>query len=201
MSLTPEQRKNLKSSRIFEQLAEKEAVSFLTKDIPTAYIEYMTGLIRDQIHIQSHVPDIGSGAFADGASGVAIQRLMFDFENVVSNAEAEFDTALYDRIRMITAIYKLTSRADGTFDEITISHKRNAPLNLKEFADTALTMSQTGFSRYLIADIMPDDIIPDVDEELNRQDEDREGAIPDVDEIPPPDMEEVEPEEANDGNR
>lgn len=202
MSLTPEQRKNLKSSRVFEQLAEKEAVSFLTKDIPTAYIEYMTGLIRDQIHIQSHVPDLGSGAFADGASGVAIQRLMFDFENVVSNAEAEFDTALYDRIRMILAIYKITSRAEGTFDEIYISHKRNAPLNLKEFADTALTMSQTGFSRYLVADIMPDDIIPDVDEELKRQDEDQQGMIPDVDTVPDPnaDMEDVAPKEDDNGN-
>jgi SPP1 family phage portal protein len=180
MSLTPEQRKNLKSSRVFEQLAEKEAVSFLTKDIPTAYIQYMTGLIRDQIHIQSHVPDLGSGAFSDGVSGVAIQRLMFDFENVVSNAEAEFDTGLLNRIRLITNFYKINNRAEGTFDEITISHKRNAPLNLKEYADTSLTMSQAGLSRESIVEIWPDDVFPNVDEELARQDADREMAIPDV---------------------
>jgi SPP1 family phage portal protein len=207
MSLTPEAAKALKKRRVFEQLSEKEAVSFLTKDIPTQYIEFMTGLIRDQIHIQSHVPDLGSGAFADGVSGVAIQRLMFDFENVVSNAEAEFDTALYDRIRLITNIYKTTNRAQGTFDEITISHKRNAPLNLKEFADTAYVMFQAGFSKYLIADIMPDDIIPDVDEELERQKEDAEGAIPDVEAIPPPGQEappdpnaEPSPEEVANGD-
>jgi hypothetical protein len=111
---------------------------------------------------------------------------MFDFENVVSNAEAEFDTALYDRIRLITSIYNTTNRAKGTFDEITISHKRNAPLNLKEFADTAYVMFQAGFSKYLIADIMPDDIIPDVEQELQRQEEDAQGKIPDVMNIPPP---------------
>jgi SPP1 family phage portal protein len=196
MSLTPEQRKNLKSSRVFEQLAEKEAVSFLTKDIPTAYIQYMTGLIRDQIHIQSHVPDLGSGAFSDGVSGVAIQRLMFDFENVVSNAEAEFDTGLLNRIRLITNFYKINNRAEGTFDEITISHKRNAPLNLKEYADTSLTMSQAGLSRESIVEIWPDDVFPDVDEELKRQDADREMAIPDVDTMA---EEPVEPE-VEDGN-
>lgn len=188
MSMSPEAARALKKRRIFEQLPDKEAVSFLTKDIPTQYITFMTGLIRDQIHIQSHVPDLGSNAFASGVSGVAIQRLMFDFENVVSNAEAEFDLALYDRIRLITSIYDTTNRAKGTFDEITISHKRNAPLNLKEFADTAYVMFQAGFSKYLIADIMPDDIIPDVDEELKRQEEDAKGAIPDVMAIPPPNM-------------
>jgi hypothetical protein len=56
-------------------------------------------------------------------------------------------------------------------------------------------MSQTGFSRYLIADIMPDDIIPDVEQELERQDEDREAAMPDIEDIPDP----LEPE-AEDGD-
>jgi SPP1 family phage portal protein len=202
MSLTPEQRKNLKSSRVFEQLAEKEAVSFLTKDIPTAYIEYMTGLIRDQIHIQSHVPDLGGGAFADGISGVAVDRLMFDFENVVSNAEAEFDIALYNRIEMILAIYKITSRADGTFDEIMISHKRNKPANTKEYSEIALNMKNAGFSDYSIADYMPDDMIPDTDVELERQEEQNALMVPDVDEVPEPepDMDEVEQTETEGGN-
>jgi SPP1 family phage portal protein len=196
----------LKQRRVFEQLPDKDAVSFLTKDIPTDYIRFMTELIRNQIHIQSHVPDLSSDAFKDGVSGVAIQRLMFDFENVVSNAEAEFDTALYERIRLITSIYDKTGRGNGgTFDEVTISHKRNAPLNLQEFADTALTMTQAGFSRYLVADIMPDDTVPDVEEELKRQEEDKEGMMPDVDAIPAPeDTEDTEDkdmdEEADNGD-
>lgn len=190
----------IKQRRAFEQLKDKDDVSFLTKDIPTAYIDFMTKLVRDQIHIQSHVPDLGSQAFSDGVSGVAIQRLMFDFENVVSSAEAEFDTGLLDRIRMISEVYKKTGRAKGSFDEITISHKRNAPLNLKEYADTALVMSQAGFSRYLQADIMPDDIIPDVEAELQRQDEEREAAMPDIEDIPPVNEEPVD-EEADDGDR
>jgi hypothetical protein len=113
---------------------------------------------------------------------------------VVSSAEAEFDTGLLDRIRLITEVYKKTGRAKGTFDEITISHKRNAPLNMKEYADTALVLSQAGFSRYLQADIMPDDIIPNVESELERQDEEREAAMPDIENIPPVDAEEQDEE-------
>ena len=186
---------NLSRRRVFEQLKSKDDVSFLTKDIPTDYIKFMSELIKEQIHIQSHVPDLGSSAFKDGVSGVAVQRLMFDFENVVSNAEAEFDTGLLERIALITNILETLGRSNGgTFADVTISHRRNAPLNLKEFADTALTMEQAGFSRYLVADVMPDDIIPDVDEELKRQDEDAELAMPDVDAIPEPEPEQPEVE-------
>lgn len=186
----------LKYRRVFEQLRDKEDVSFLTKDIPTEYISFMAGLVRDQIHIQSHVPDLGSDAFKDGASGVAIQRLMFDFENVCSNAEAEFDTALYERIRMITKIYKKNRRASGTFDEITISHKRNAPLNLKEFADTSLVMKNAGFSQYSIVDLWPDDIFPDVEAELEREREEAEARAPDIEQFQPAE----EDQEDEDGN-
>jgi hypothetical protein len=41
-------------------------------------------------------------------------------------------------------------------------------------------MKDAGFSRYLIADIMPDDIVPDVEEELERQDKDAEALLPDI---------------------
>lgn len=172
----------LKYRRSFEQLKNKEDVSFLTKDIPTDYIKFMTDLVREQIHVQSHVPDLGKDK---EMSGIAVQRLMFDFENVVSSAEAEFDTALYERIRLITKFYNTVNRPAGTFDEITISHKRNAPLNLKEFADTAEVMKRAGFSSYLCADIMPDDIVPDVDEELKRQEEENDMIIPDIEKQPP----------------
>jgi SPP1 family phage portal protein len=195
MSIGAEDQRNLKKKRIFEQLPDKDAVSFLTKDIPTAYIEFMTKLIRDQIHIQSHVPDLGSGSFADGISGVAVDRLMFDFENVVSNAEAEFDTGLYDRIRLITNMYGIMGRQSGTFDEIMISHKRNKQNNGVEYSQIALNLKNAGFSQYAIVDYMPDEIIPDTDAELEREKEEQDAAMPDVEAIPPVDEPEADLEQ------
>ncbi len=170
---------NLKRYRIFENLDKDADVKFLTKDIPYGFIQYMTTFIQRQIHTQSHVPDFAGEKFT-GASGIAIQRLLFDFENVCSDAETDFDVGLYERMKLISIILKKLRIADGNYDTINIAHKRNSPLNLQEFASTAFTLRQAGFSRYLIADIMPDDVIPDVEEELERQDDDMERNLPEL---------------------
>ena len=174
---------NLKRYRVIEGIPKDADVSFLTKDIPTAFITWMSEFVRDQIHVQSHVPDF-TGEKMSGASGIAIQRLLFDFENVVSSAEADFDLGLMERIRLITLLYSKAGRVVGSPDMVSISHKRNVPLDLKQFADTALTMKSAGFSRYVVADVMPDDIIPSVEEELARQDEDSKAMMPDIEAIP-----------------
>jgi len=173
----------LKRKKVFEHLPVDAELSYLTKDIPTAFVTWMSDFVRDQIHVQSHVPDF-TGEKMSGASGIAIQRLLFDFENVVSSAEADFDVGLMERIRLITLLYSKAGRAVGTPDMISISHKRNVPLDLKAFADTALTMKSAGFSRYIVADVMPDDIIPNVEEELARQDEDSKAMMPDIENVP-----------------
>ena len=181
----------IKKRRVFEQLPDKDAVSFLTKDIPTDFIQFMTTLIKGEIHSQSHIPDFSD---KQDLAGIAVQRLMFDFENVVASAEADFDTGLYDRLSLINTIYAQTGRVVHPIYDVTISHKRNAPLNTKDFAETAKIMKETGFSSWLIADSMPDDLIPDVEEELKRQKEDFKAmVIPDIDNIPPPEVED-EPE-------
>jgi SPP1 family phage portal protein len=171
--------KLLKQRRIIEHIPEDATISYLTKDIPTAFIQYMAQQLRSQIHVQSHVPDFSDDRMA-GASGIAIQRLLFDFENMVSSTEADFDLGLLERIRLINVIYSKTGKVTGTFDMVTISHKRNIPLNLMEFAQTALTMKSAEFSSYLVADIMPDDIIPDVKVELARQKKEAEALMPDM---------------------
>lgn len=160
--------KKLKNKRIFENVPSDGEIKFLTKDIPTQFLEFMAKSIREQIHIQSHVPDFNYMATGN-LSGAAIQRLMFDFENLVSSTEADFDVGLLERIELITIIYAKQGRPVGTKDMITISHKRNIPQNLLELAQTAVQMKTAGFSAYLIVDIMPDDIIPNVQVELMRQ--------------------------------
>jgi hypothetical protein len=112
-----------------------------------------------------------------GASGIAIQRLLFDFENMVASSEADFDLGLIERIRLITIIYAKTGRPVGTSDDFTIAHKRNTPLNLQEFAQTSATMKQAGFSSYACVDIWPDDIFPDVQVELERQRAEQEAMV------------------------
>ena len=171
----------LKRRRVFENVPADGDIKFLTKDIPTGFIQFMTNLIREQIHIQSHVPDFTSDKMA-GASGIAIQRLLFDFENIASSAEAEFDIGLYERIELINIIYGKTGRPIIDIGDIIINHKRNLPLNLDEFATTATKMRQAEFSKYLVAEMMPDEIIPDVEKELQRQRDEMKDTV-DVDNV------------------
>ena len=169
--------KFLKRRRVFENMPADSDIKFLTKDIPTQFIQWMSQVLKEQIHIQSHVPDFTSPQMAAGISGIAIKRLMFDFENLVSSAEADFDVGLLRRIELIEVILKKLNRPNGTTDMISITHKRNAPENLMEYAQTAMTMKSAGFSSYLCADIMPDDVIPNVEEELERQRLEQEALI------------------------
>jgi SPP1 family phage portal protein len=174
--------KELKRRRIFEGLDKDADIKFLTKDIPTAFIDSIGLKLREQIHIQSHVPDFSGDRMA-GASGIAIQRLMFDFENLVSSAEADFDIGLNRRIDLICRVLAILGK-DGGHEMVTIQHKRNMPVNNKEFADTALTMMQAGFSRRAIIGIMPEDIIPDIEKELEYEQEEQQqmlGSFPPTD--------------------
>jgi hypothetical protein len=108
---------------------------------------------------------------------------MFDFENVISTAEADFDVGLLKRIDRCNDIYKLTNREVIDSSEIIINHKRNTPLNLKEDAETAVLLKNAGFSAWLIADSMPDDLIDDPQVELDRQEDEQSKMLGDVDQF------------------
>jgi SPP1 family phage portal protein len=171
--------KLLKRRRVFENIPGDGDIKFLTKDIPTSFIEHIGKQLRDQIHIQSHVPDFTSEKMT-GASGIAILRLMFDFENLVSSTDADFDTGLYKRINIIANYLKLKGENENYHSKmIIINHKRNIPLNAQDFAQAALVMQNAGFSRKAIIGIMPEDIIPDPEEELKLEMEEREMMIGD----------------------
>jgi len=186
----------IKRRRVFENVPNEGDVKFLLKDTPKDFIAWLAELVRDEIHKQSHVPDFQSEKLGGDISGVAVARMMFDFENLISSAEGDFNIGLMERIRLILGMYKLGGRGTSVEEsDITISHKRNVPQNIKEFAETAVLMKNAGFSSYLIADIMPDDIIPDVEEELRRQQEERTQAFADVEMFRRPEDDEDEDEE------
>lgn len=188
----------LKFFRVFEWVPADADIKFLTKDIPTDFLRFMSDFLKEQIHIQSHVPDFTNREMS-AMSGIAIQRLLFDFENVVSSAEAEFDVGLDERMSLITEILlKINKGKNWNTEMIIISHKRNLPLDLKQFAEVAEIMKRAGFSKYLCADIMPDDVIPNVEEELERQRKEAEEEIPDIYTNP---KEEEEDEEIEDEER
>lgn len=164
----------LKKKRIFEGLKAPDDVTFLTKDLPTEFLRMMYDILKEQIHKQSHVPDMD----ARELSGIAVQRMMFDFENVVSTAESYFDKGLYHRMELMNKIYAIRGMLVLEPSVLDIGHKRNAPLNIKEFAEAALIMKNAGFSREVILKNMPEDMVPDKEAELEREIKERDELFP-----------------------
>ena len=195
MSLTDSQKKeslsfsrilrDIKRKRVFERLSSTDDVKFLLKDTPVAFISWLAEVVRNEIHKQSHVPDFMSEKMAGALSGVAVARLMFDFENLVSSAEGDFNLGLMERLDLVVAGYKRSGTTTGEPADISVQHKRNVPQNVKEFAETAEIMKRTGFSSKLVAETMPDDIIPDIEAELEQQRTERNNMFGDeVGEMP-----------------
>jgi SPP1 family phage portal protein len=173
----------IKQSRTFDNLKDQNDVTFLTKDIPKDFIEYMTKLLKDQIHEQSHVPDFNSEKFSGALSGAAIERMLFDFENVVSSAQADFDLGLYDRMKLMTTILEKSGIIGGDPLDIVISHRRNIPIDELDVAQVAKEMRNIGISMESVVENMPREVIPSVEVELERQKTETANAYPDMDEV------------------
>jgi SPP1 family phage portal protein len=173
----------LKMSRVFDRLRDKDDVTFLTKDIPKDFVDFMEKILREQIHSQSHVPDFGSEKFSGALSGAAIERMLFDFENVVSSAEADFDQGLRDRIDLVTRILSRTQGIQGKQQDVVISHRRNIPIDEADSAAVAVAMRNAGLSMETVLDNMPRAMVPNVQEELKRQQGEAESMV-DVDLAP-----------------
>jgi len=173
----------IKASRTFDSLKDKDDVTFLTKDIPKDFIEYMTKLLQNQIHEQSHVPDFTSEKFSGALSGAAIERMLFDFENIVSSAQADFDLGLYDRIEHITGIMQKIGVPVGDPMDVIINHRRNIPIDEMNAAEVAKELRNTGISMESVVENMPRKVIPTVKVEMERQKKEIDSAYPDIETV------------------
>ena len=72
-------------------------------------------------------------------------------------------------------VTNITSGADCKFKIFRGEKRLSQPC-----AQTAQALKAAGFSSYLVTDFMPDDIVPNTEEELRRQEQDRENLMPDV---------------------
>jgi len=145
---------NMKQKRIFG-VTEEGAVEFLTKDIPSEFIQFMSGWIRKEIHKQSHVPDfLEAGATGDALSGVAIDKLLYDFEFIAATKQALFESGLRKRLELI----------DPGLRDIEIVFDRNKPQYLIELAQTMQIYAGHISQGTLLKNFAP--FVDDVDEEM-----------------------------------
>ena len=162
--------KELKKMRVFEINADGE-ISFLTKDIPTAFIQEIKETLQNDIVYHTQIPDFRDESFGT-ASGIAIRYKLINFENLCATKESYFKDGLYKRIELINNFFNI--QADSVnLKEIDISFTRNIPSNVMEEADIAVKLQNIVSKETLLDNLS---IVDDIDSELERLKKDEEEA-------------------------
>lgn len=133
--ITTENVEQIKLKRIFEVFGDG-AINFLTKDINDTFIMNMKEWIRDEIHQQSHVPDFLEKT-GDSLSGVAISKLLYDFELIAATKESYFRDGINRRLKLINKILKIKTGKTYDASDISVVMERNTPSRDKENAEVA----------------------------------------------------------------
>lgn len=130
LGLSPEAAAELKKTRTFENLDQEDSIEFLTKDMATEYVKFMTDLIRDEIHRQSGIPNL-EDYDAAGASGATMTKFIYLMELFTDPKESYFKQGLSKRIELIDRVLRYS--VDPGRVEIIMS--RNTPDASKEQAE------------------------------------------------------------------
>jgi SPP1 family phage portal protein len=172
--LSKEDADKIKSTRAFQNLGNEGFVKFLTKDIPTDFFAHMQKSIKSEIHQQTHVPDFLDMTIGNEMSGVALDRLLYDFEFICTAKETYFKDGLINRIRMLDALTNLTD-SEMVSQDVTIIMERNKPIDSQTNAEVATKYKQSGLpilDKTLVENFAP--FVKDVDKEIEEYDKQEE---------------------------
>lgn len=179
LRLNPDDAETIKVRRIFEVIDSNGGVEFLTKNIPTEFIAFMTEWLKKEIHKQTHVPDFLDSKTGDSLSGVAISKLLYDFEFIAAVKESYFKEGLLRRIDLINRI--LTAKTGsllGTNDEIEIVMGRNVPQNNLENAQIMAQFKGLISDQTLIENFAP--FVKNAQDEVKAMEEQNQRRMPDL---------------------
>lgn len=146
--LDPEDVKNIKKRRIFENLESSDAVKFLTKDINENFIKFMKDWLREELHEQTCIPDFLAMSGGDRLSGSAIEKLVYSFEFLCSSKEMFFKEGLYQRFKLIDKIVNISNEDPELItQDIKILMQRNKHYDDRLNAEIFSLLDNRGITR------------------------------------------------------
>ena len=167
MKIEADKLEQIKKQRVMQNLPDEARVEFLTRDIPSEFIETLAARVKKEIHLQSFIPDIDEVTFTSGASGVAISKFIYLMEFIAAEKEAFFKSALYKRLKLMNVIYPEIDP-----DTIKIEFQRNKPESDAIGAEIYQKLDGRGISRETL--ITKYTSIEDAEEEMKKYDKEQE---------------------------
>lgn len=164
---------SMKENRVLI-LPENSSATWLTKNANDAQVENIIQRLHESIYRIAQCPDFSSESFVGGvSSGIAIQYRLTGMETRAGKIEAEMKKALQRRIEIICGIASL-KLGEEVFRDIQIEFKRNIPQDTASTINLIAGLRNRVSERTLLSQL---DFIPDVDEELERVQEQKAAEV------------------------
>lgn len=169
----------IRTMRIINSSEPFEAEYIVKPEEANSTETFLQNLIKS-VHKLSGVIDLSDSTFLNQASGVALQLQMSLLEFKTSQKENHFRKALLRRCELILHMMQLLGKLPNTdiyevLSNIDITFTRNVVNIVSEQLDNAIKASSIISKRSMLA--MLEGIIDDVDEELERLDEEKQENI------------------------
>lgn len=168
LNANSEDLEKIKSDRVILMDAKSgQDASWLVKQInDTALFNYKASL-DDAIHKFSKVPNMSDENFAGNVSGESMKYKLFATDQVISQKQRKFNSALSKRLRLISKILGLKGKHEENYKEISINFQDNRPYNELDNVTMVQGLLNTGASKTLAFSKLKG--IDNVEAELERQ--------------------------------
>lgn len=153
-------------------------VEYLYKDIPDQALENYKNRLVEDIHKFASVPNMSDKEFGNNLSGVSIQFKLSSLEFKCATKEAYFRKGLLRRIELMCNLQGLLGKVKDTKDiikNVDIRFTRNVINNTNEIIQQAIQLSSIVSQETVLENLRG--LIPSVDEEMQRLDEEREANV------------------------
>ncbi len=175
VSLSPEQQKNLKNSRILANIPTDAKVEYVVKNINETDANALRDTILSDIHKISMTPDMSDENFAGNSSGVALSYKLLAFEQHAKDKERYFERGLKERFAQYCAILGVLNNAGAILpEEVDIIFKRALPRNDLETAQMLNLLSGMVDKETLISQLS---FVRDASSVLEALDKENEGQL------------------------
>lgn len=153
-------------------LDEKGQAEWLTKNINDTAVENYKNRLFSNIFFLSQVPALTDESFAGNLTGVAIRYKLIGLEELAIMKENKFEAAQRKKIKMITAHLNMCMNKSYNPQEVTFKFERNFVDNVTELIENA-TKLEGITSKETQLNALPNNIVPDSKEEMERMEEER----------------------------
>ena len=144
-----------------------QGAQWLIKEINDTALENYKNRLDANIHKFAKVPNMSDENFAGNVSGESMKYKLFATDQIISQKQRKFKTALQKRLKLILAILNIKGSADFDYRDISLVFNDNKPYNELDNINTVKSALDAGLSKTYAYSKLRD--MDDIQEELERQ--------------------------------